>query len=277
MGQPGLDKMLTHELHTQQGAQNRTYQNAQYNDPEHRPGQQALHGGHIASVHHLGGILQIAFFGKPEGQKVPDKAQIEAEEAQHQPAFLPAFVGFWVGVLFLLLLDRLIPHLHVGSNQAEGPKSRLGRTTMMVLAVTLHNIPEGMAVGVMYAGFLAGNAQITAASALVLSLGIAIQNFPEGAIISMPLRAEGESKGKAFLGGVLSGVVEPVGAVLTLLAAQLVIPALPYFLSFAAGAMLYVVVEELIPEMSQGKHSNIGTIFFAAGFSVMMTLDVALG
>ena len=136
---------------------------------------------------------------------------------------------------------------------------------------------EGMAVGVMYAGFLAGNAQITAASALVLSLGIAIQNFPEGAIISMPLRAEGESKGKAFFGGVLSGVVEPIGAVLTILAAQLVIPALPYFLSFAAGAMLYVVVEELIPEMSQGKHSNIGTIFFAVGFSVMMTLDVALG
>ena len=136
---------------------------------------------------------------------------------------------------------------------------------------------EGMAVGVMYAGFLAGNAQITAASALVLSLGIAIQNFPEGAIISMPLRAEGESKGKAFLGGVLSGVVEPIGAVLTILAAQLVIPALPYLLSFAAGAMLYVVVEELIPEMSQGKHSNIGTIFFAVGFSVMMTLDVALG
>ena len=154
---------------------------------------------------------------------------------------------------------------------------RLGRSTMMVLAVTLHNIPEGMAVGVVYAGFLAGNAQITAASALVLSLGIAIQNFPEGAIISMPLRAEGESKDKTFLGGVLSGVVEPVGAMLTILAAQLVIPALPYFLSFAAGAMLYVVVEELIPEMSQGKHSDIGTVFFAVGFSVMMTLDVALG
>ena len=202
---------------------------------------------------------------------------IEQSEGMGKLSFLPAFIGFWVGVLFLLLLDRLIPHLHVGSNQAEGPKSRLGRSTMMVLAVTLHNIPEGMAVGVMYAGFLAGNAQITAASALVLSLGIAIQNFPEGAIISMPLRAEGESKGKAFLGGVLSGVVEPIGAVLTLLAAQLVIPALPYFLSFAAGAMLYVVVEELIPEMSQGKHSNIGTIFFAVGFSVMMTLDVALG
>ena len=202
---------------------------------------------------------------------------IDQSEGMGKLSFLPAFVGFWVGVLFLLLLDHLIPHLHVGSDQAEGPKSRLDRTTMMVLAVTLHNIPEGMAVGVMYAGFLAGDAQITAASALVLSLGIAIQNFPEGAIISMPLRAEGESKGRAFLGGVLSGVVEPIGAVLTILAAQLVIPALPYFLSFAAGAMLYVVVEELIPEMSQGKHSNIGTIFFAAGFSVMMTLDVALG
>lgn len=192
-------------------------------------------------------------------------------------SFLPAFSGFWLGVLFLLVLDHLIPHLHVGSEQAEGPKTKLGRTAMMVLAVTLHNIPEGMAVGVMYAGFLAGNAQITAASALALSLGIAIQNFPEGAIISMPLRAEGESKGRAFWGGVLSGVVEPIGAVVTLLAAQLVIPALPYLLSFAAGAMLYVVVEELIPEMSQGRHSNLGTIFFAAGFSVMMVLDVALG
>ena len=202
---------------------------------------------------------------------------IEQSEGMGKLSFLPAFIGFWVGVLFLLLLDHLIPHLHVGSNQAEGPKSRLGRSTMMVLAVTLHNIPEGMAVGVVYAGFLAGNAQITAASALVLSLGIAIQNFPEGAIISMPLRAEGESKDKTFLGGVLSGVVEPVGAMLTILAAQLVIPALPYFLSFAAGAMLYVVVEELIPEMSQGKHSDIGTVFFAVGFSVMMTLDVALG
>lgn len=202
---------------------------------------------------------------------------IEQSEGMGKLSFLPAFIGSWVGVLFLLLLDRLIPHLHVGSEQAEGPKSKLGRTTMMVLAVTLHNIPEGMAVGVVYAGFLSGNTQITAASALALSLGIAIQNFPEGAIISMPLRAEGERKGRAFLGGVLSGVVEPIGAVLTLLAAQLVIPALPYLLSFAAGAMLYVVVEELIPEMSQGKHSNIGTIFFAVGFSVMMTLDVALG
>ena len=202
---------------------------------------------------------------------------IEQSEDMGKLSFLPAFIGFWVGVLFLLLLDRLIPHLHVGSDQAEGPKSKLGRTTMMMLAVTLHNIPEGMAVGVVYAGFLSGNTQITAASALALSLGIAIQNFPEGAIISMPLRAEGESKGKAFLGGVLSGVVEPIGAVLTILAAQLVIPALPYLLSFAAGAMLYVVVEELIPEMSQGKHSNVGTVFFALGFSVMMMLDVALG
>ena len=202
---------------------------------------------------------------------------IKQSENMGTLSFVPAVVGFWIGILFLLALDHLIPHLHVGSDQAEGPKSKLGRTTMMVLAVTLHNIPEGMAVGVMYAGFLAENAQITATSALALSLGIAIQNFPEGAIISMPLRAEGESKRKAFLGGVLSGVVEPIGAVVTILAAQLVIPALPYLLSFAAGAMLYVVVEELIPEMSQGQHSNIGTLFFALGFSLMMILDVALG
>ena len=192
-------------------------------------------------------------------------------------SFVPAVAGFWIGILFLLGLDHIVPHLHVKSGQTEGPKSQLRRTTMMVLAVTLHNIPEGMAVGVVYAGYLSGSAQITAAGALALSLGIAIQNFPEGAIISMPLRAEGMKKGKAFCGGVLSGVVEPIGAMLTILAAQLVVPALPYLLSFAAGAMLYVVVEELIPEMSQGKHSNIGTIFFAVGFSVMMTLDVALG
>ena len=192
-------------------------------------------------------------------------------------AFLPAFLGFWIGILFLLLLDHVIPHLHVQNGQTEGPKSRLQRTTMMVLAVTLHNIPEGMAVGVVYAGYLSGSAQITATGALALSLGIAIQNFPEGAIISMPLRAEGMKKGKAFRNGVLSGIVEPIGAILTILAAQLIVPALPYLLSFAAGAMLYVVVEELIPEMSQGEHSNIGTLFFAVGFSVMMMLDVALG
>ena len=192
-------------------------------------------------------------------------------------AFFPAAVGFWLGILFLLLLDHLIPHLHQNSLQAEGPKSQLQRTTMMVLAVTLHNIPEGMAVGVVYAGYLAGTAQITAAGALALSLGIAIQNFPEGAIISMPLRAEGMKKGRAFWDGVLSGIVEPIGAVLTVLAAGIVVPALSYLLSFAAGAMLYVVVEELIPEMSQGQHSNVGTVFFAVGFSVMMVLDVALG
>ena len=188
-----------------------------------------------------------------------------------------AALGFWVGILFLLALDHIIPHLHAKSGQAEGPKSRLQRTTMMVLAVTLHNIPEGMAVGVVYAGYLSGQAQITAAGALALSLGIAIQNFPEGAIISLPLRAEGMKKSRAFLDGVLSGVVEPIGAVLTILAARHVIPALPYLLSFAAGAMLYVVVEELIPEMSQGTHTNVGTIFFAIGFSLMMVLDVALG
>ena len=202
---------------------------------------------------------------------------IEQSQAMGRLAFLPAFIGFWVGVLFLLTLDHLIPHIHAKSGQVEGPQSRLQRTTMMVLAVTLHNIPEGMAVGVVYAGYLSGSAQITAAGALALSLGIAIQNFPEGAIISMPLRAEGMGKGRSFLSGVLSGVVEPIGAALTIMAAQHVIPALPYLLSFAAGAMLYVVVEELIPEMSQGRHSNIGTVFFAVGFSIMMMLDVALG
>lgn len=202
---------------------------------------------------------------------------IEQSEGLGKFAFVPAAVGFWVGILFLLLLDHVIPHLHQNSDETEGPKGELRRTTMMVLAVTLHNIPEGMAVGVVYAGYLAGSAQISAAGAMALSLGIAIQNFPEGAIISMPLRADGMGKGKAFLSGMLSGIVEPIGAVLTILAARLIIPALPYLLSFAAGAMLYVVVEELIPEMSQGKHSDIGTIFFAVGFSVMMALDVALG
>ena len=192
-------------------------------------------------------------------------------------AFVPAVAGFWCGILFLLLLDHIIPHQHRNSQRAEGPRSQLKRTTMLVLAVTLHNIPEGMAVGVVYAGYLAGNTQISAAAAMALSLGIAIQNFPEGAIISMPLRAEGTGKPKAFLGGVLSGIVEPIGAILTILAAGLIVPALPYLLSCAAGAMLYVVVEELIPEMSQGEHSDVGTIFFAVGFSVMMMLDVALG
>ena len=202
---------------------------------------------------------------------------MEQSEEMGKFAFVPAVAGFWGGILFLLLLDHIIPHLHRYSTSAEGPKSRLQRTTMMVLAVTLHNIPEGMAVGVVYAGYLAGNAKITVAAAMALSLGIAIQNFPEGAIISMPLRAEGMKVSKAFAGGVLSGIVEPVGAVLTILAAGYIVPALPYLLSFAAGAMIYVVVEELIPEMSQGEHSDLGTIFFAVGFTVMMALDVALG
>lgn len=192
-------------------------------------------------------------------------------------SFVPAAVGFWAGMMFLLLLDHVIPHLHRNAEQAEGPESHLKKTTMLVLAVTLHNIPEGMAVGVVYAGYLAGNSSISAMGALALSLGIAIQNFPEGAIISMPLQAEGEKKHKAFLSGLASGIVEPLGALITIAAASIVIPALPYLLSFAAGAMLYVVVEELIPEMSVGKHSNIGTVFFAVGFSVMMILDVALG
>jgi len=192
-------------------------------------------------------------------------------------SFLPAVIGFWLGILFLLLLDSVIPHLHMNAEKSEGPKSRLARTTMMVLAVTLHNIPEGMAVGVVYAGFLSGSAEITSGGALALSLGIAIQNFPEGAIISMPLHAEGKSKGKAFFDGVLSGVVEPAAAVLTILLSSVIVPAMPYLLSFAAGAMMYVVVEELIPEMSEGEHSNIGVIMFAAGFTLMMALDVALG
>ena len=192
-------------------------------------------------------------------------------------AFLPAAIGFWCGIAFLLLLDTVTPHLHMNAEKAEGPRSTLARTTMMVLAVTLHNIPEGMAVGVVYAGYRSGFAEITAGGALALALGIAIQNFPEGAIISMPLHAEGKTKTRAFLDGVLSGAVEPAGAALTILAAGAIVPAMPYLLSFAAGAMMYVVVEELIPEMSAGEHSNIGVVLFAAGFTLMMALDVALG
>ena len=202
---------------------------------------------------------------------------MEQAEAMGQWAFLPAVVGFWLGILFLLALDRTIPHLHQGSSQPEGPHARLKRTTMLVLAVTLHNIPEGMAVGVVLAGWMAGNETITVTGALALSIGIAIQNFPEGAIISMPLRGLMMGKGQAFLYGALSGVAEPVAAVLTIWAAGLILPALPYLLSFAAGAMVYVVVEELIPEASAGEHSNLGTLFFAAGFTIMLALDVALG
>ena len=191
-------------------------------------------------------------------------------------AFIPAVAGFWLGVLFLLALDRIVPHIH-GDGESEGPEVSLKKTTRLLFAVTLHNIPEGMAAGVVYAGLLSGNSEITVAGALALSIGLAIQNFPEGAIISMPLRSEGWTKGKAFAGGALSGIVEPLGAALTILAAGIFVPILPYLLSFSAGAMIYVVVEDLIPEMSQGKHSNIGTVFFAVGFSIMMVLDVALG
>ena len=227
--------------------------------------------------------VQKAFLGFASGVMVAASVwsllipAMEMSDGLGRLAFLPAVTGFLLGMAFLLFLDMVVPHLHMDTDQPEGAKSNWKKSTMLVLAVTLHNIPEGMAVGVAFAGMLAKSESITLAGAMALSLGIAIQNFPEGAIISMPLRAEGESKRKAFLGGVLSGVVEPVGAVMTILVAQLVIPALPYLLSFAAGAMLYVVVEELIPEMSQGQHSNIGTLFFALGFSLMMILDVALG
>lgn len=202
---------------------------------------------------------------------------IEMAGEQGKVAWVPASVGFLLGMLFLLVLDSVIPHLHMDSDQPEGIHTKAKKTTMMVFAVTLHNIPEGMAVGVTFAGALIGDAQITMAGAMTLALGIAIQNFPEGAIISMPLRSEGAGRGKAFVYGMLSGLVEPVGAVLTILLAQQIVPLLPYFLAFAAGAMIYVVVEELIPESQSGEHTNIGTIGVAAGFVVMMVLDVALG
>ncbi|MBQ5491696.1 MAG: ZIP family metal transporter [Treponema sp.] len=191
-------------------------------------------------------------------------------------AFVPAVVGFCLGMVFLLILDKTVPHMHLDETQ-EGFKSNLQKTTMMVLAVTLHNIPEGMAVGILYAGWLSGSAQITEAGALSLAIGIAIQNFPEGAIISMPLHSKGLSKPKACWYGILSGIVEPVAGLLTILLASLILPALPYFLSFAAGAMMYVVVEELVPEMTEGEHSNMGTVAFMIGFALMMVLDVTLG
>ena len=231
----------------------------------------------------MNGRVQKALLGFASGVMIAASVwsllipAIEMSEEQSNIAWVPAAIGFLLGIGFLLLLDTLTPHIHLTEEEPEGIKADLKKTTMLVLAVTLHNIPEGMAVGVVYAGYLTGHAQITIMGAMALSIGIAIQNFPEGAIISMPLRSEGMGKTKAFVGGVLSGIVEPVGAVLTILAAGLIVPALPYLLSFAAGAMLYVVVEELIPEMSAGEHSNIGTIFFAVGFSLMMILDVALG
>ena len=202
---------------------------------------------------------------------------MESADFMGELSFVPAVVGFWLGILFLLFLDHVIPHLHLHAENAEGPKCGFQRSTMMVLAVILHNIPEGMAVGVVYAGWLSGSMSISATGVLALSVGIVIQNFPEGAIVSMPLQAEGMGKGKAFVLGTLSGAVEPVSAVLTILAFGLIQPVLPYLLSVAAGAMMYVVVEELIPEMSEEPHSNIGTIFFAVGFTLMMALDVALG
>ena len=202
---------------------------------------------------------------------------MEMSENMGKYAFIPAAAGFLLGIFFLLMMDQAVPHLHMGAEKSEGPKCSLKKTTMLVLAVTLHNIPEGMAVGVVFAGMLSRNTEITMAGAFALSIGIAIQNFPEGAIISMPLKSEGTGKGKAFLCGMLSGAVEPVAAGITILLAGFITPVLPYLLSFAAGAMLYVVVEELIPEASEGEHSNIGTIGFAAGFVLMMILDVALG
>ena len=202
---------------------------------------------------------------------------IEMAEAQGKVAWIPAAIGFLLGIVFLLVLDSVVPHMHLESEKPEGMKAKLKKTTMMVFAVTLHNIPEGMAVGVTFAGVLTQNAGITMAGAFALAIGIAIQNFPEGAIISMPLKSEGVSKPKAFLYGTLSGIVEPIGAIITILLTNAVVPILPYLLSFAAGAMIYVVVEELIPESQAGEHSNIGTIGVAIGFTIMMILDVALG
>lgn len=198
-------------------------------------------------------------------------------ESMRKLSFIPAVVGFGLGILFLLIMDQIIPHLHIDSDKPEGIKSSLKNNTMLVLAVTLHNIPEGMAVGVTFAGLAIGRNGITAAGAIALSIGIAIQNFPEGAIISLPLKSGGTSRKKAFLLGMVSGVVEPIAALITVLMTSLVVPILPYLLFFAAGAMIYVVVEELIPEASAGEHSNIGTIGFAIGFMIMMALDVALG
>lgn len=228
-------------------------------------------------------FLQKALLGFASGVMVAASVwsllipAMEMSDHMGKYAFIPASVGFLLGILFLLLMDHVIPHLHMGTECAEGPKCSLKKTTMLVLAVTLHNIPEGMAVGVVFAGMLTESTEITMAGAFALAIGIAIQNFPEGAIISMPLKSEGEGKKKAFFYGMLSGVVEPVAAVITILLAGIITPVLPYLLSFAAGAMLYVVVEELIPEASEGEHSNIGTIGFAAGFVLMMILDVALG
>lgn len=202
---------------------------------------------------------------------------IEMAKEQGQIEWIPASVGFLLGIIFLLTLDSIIPHLHLNQEKPEGIQAKLKKSTMLVLAVTLHNIPEGMATGVVFAGALTGNTTMSIAGAFALAIGIAIQNFPEGAIISMPLKSEGLSKSKAFLYGALSGIVEPIAAIITILLTEMVTPILPYLLSFAAGAMIYVVVEELIPEAQEGEHSNIGTIGVALGFVIMMILDIALG
>lgn len=227
--------------------------------------------------------LQRAFTGFAAGVMVAASVwsllipAMDMSEHMGKFSFVPALIGFLLGIAFLLIMDSLIPHLHVGSDTPEGRKSRLGRSTMLMLAVTIHNLPEGAACGAIFAGVISGNGNVTLAGAIALSLGIALQNFPEGAIISLPLRSEGNSRGKAFLLGALSGIVEPLGAVLAILLASLITPVLPGLLAFAAGAMIYVVVEELIPEANAGEHSNLGTISFAVGFALMMVLDVALG
>ena len=227
--------------------------------------------------------LQKSFLGFASGVMVAASVwsllipAMDMSEAMGKFAFVPAAAGFLLGIAFLLFMDKAVPHLHMGSEQSEGPRVALKKTTMLVLAVTLHNIPEGLSAGAVFAGVLAQNSTVTLAGAFALSIGIAIQNFPEGAIISLPLRSEGMGRGRSFLCGALSGIVEPIAAGLTLHLAAYVQPILPYLLSFSAGAMIYVVVEELIPEASEGEHSNIGTIAFALGFVLMMVLDVALG
>lgn len=228
-------------------------------------------------------LIQKAFLGFASGVMVAASVwsllipSMDMSEGMGRLAFLPAAVGFVLGIGFLLLMDRVVPHLHLGSDQSEGPKSTLKKSTMLVLAVTLHNIPEGLSAGAVFAGAISGNDTVTITGAFALAVGIAVQNFPEGAIISMPLRGEGIGRTKAFVYGALSGAVEPIAGGITLLLASYITPVLPYLLSFAAGAMLYVVVEELIPEASEGEHSNVGTIAFALGFVLMMILDVALG
>ena len=231
----------------------------------------------------IGGNIQRIFTGFAAGVMVAASVwsllipAMDMCEEMGKLAFLPAVIGFLIGIVFLLFIDSMVPHLHVGSDAPEGHKSSLNRTAMLMLAVTIHNFPEGAACGAIFAGVLNGDGTVTMAGALTLAIGIAIQNFPEGAIISLPLRSEGTGKGKAFLYGALSGIVEPIAAIITIAAASVVIPILPYLLSFAAGAMIYVVIEELLPEASTGSHSNIATIWFSVGFLLMMILDVALG